>query len=76
MIVEERSDAETVYHYSDAGKKIIQVETGIVYDEAYDIYPCPYTYIESEEDIVSDEELPEDIIEDAESLKIILGEEV
>lgn len=76
MIVEERPDAETVYHYSDAGKKIIQVETGIIYDEAYDIYPCPYTYIESEEDIASDEELPEDIIEDAESLKIILGEEV
>ena len=76
MIVEERPDAETVYHYSDTGKKIIQVETGIVYDEAYDIYPCPYTYIESEEDIASDEELPEDIIEDAESLKIILGEEV
>lgn len=76
MIIEVKIDEDTVYHFSNEGKQLLQVETGIVYDEAYDIYPCPYTYIESEEDIASDEELPEDIIEDAESLKIILGEEV
>lgn len=37
--------------YSDSGLKIIQVETGIVFDDAVDLYPCKYTYIE---------EVPED----------------
>lgn len=37
---------DKVRHYSDDGKQIMQVETGKVYDEAVDIYPCPYTYVE------------------------------
>lgn len=37
--------------YSDEGKKIIQNETGIVYEEAVDVENTPYTYSESEEDI-------------------------
>lgn len=36
--------------WSDAGKYIIQKETGIKYDGAVDI-PNKYSYIESEEDI-------------------------
>ena len=34
-------------HYSDKNKKIQQVETGFIYDEAVDLYPCKFTYIET-----------------------------
>lgn len=34
---------------SDSGYRIKQVETGIVYDEAIDVYPCRYTYEETDE---------------------------
>lgn len=33
--------------YSDEGKQIRQIETGVIYDEAYDI-PNTYTYEEVE----------------------------
>lgn len=54
MIVKElfmtRSDGVKLYrHYSDEGKRLIQNETGIVYDEAIDVETAPYTYTESEE---------------------------
>lgn len=35
-----------VQHKSDEGKQIIQLETGRIYDEAIDSYPCRYTYAE------------------------------
>lgn len=35
-----------VQHKSDDGKRIIQLETGRIYDEAIDLYPCRYTYAE------------------------------
>ena len=56
------------YTKSDAGYKILQVETGIVYDEAYDSVPCPYTYTETDEPI-DDEEL-----DPQEALDILMGE--
>jgi hypothetical protein len=46
---------ELIRTYSDENKYIIQVETGIKYSEAIDI-PNKYTYIESEEEIVREEE--------------------
>ena len=54
MIKEEyvltRADGVEIHkHYSDEEKYIIQVETGIKYESAEDIYPCIYTYIESDE---------------------------
>lgn len=54
MVVKEfymtRSDGVKLYRsYSDEGKRIIQNETGIVYDEAIDVETAPYTYTESEE---------------------------
>ena len=49
----ERADLER--HYSDAGKMILQVETGAIYSEAVDVYPCRYTYKETEEDIPEEE---------------------
>lgn len=55
-----RSDGVRLYKtYSDNNKYIIQVETGIKYEEAIDVYPLRYTYIESEEDIVVEEETTE-----------------
>lgn len=53
-----------VRHYSDAGKMLIQVETGNEYEDAVDIFPCPYTYIEKEDEVeveVVDEPIPEEI---------------
>ena len=40
---------DLVKHYSDDGKTIIQLETGIEYEEAIDTYPCKYTYVEKVE---------------------------
>ena len=51
--------------YSDSNKYILQVETGIEYDEAIDVYPVRYTYIESENDIEIEEEL--EVVEENEA---------
>ena len=40
-----------VKHYSDENKLILQVETGVKYAEAIDVYPCRYTYEEMNEPI-------------------------
>ena len=58
MIVQEdygtRSDGvKLVRTYSDEGKRIIQNETGVVYNEAVDVENAVYTYSESEEYIDS-----------------------
>ena len=57
MIMKEyktRSDGvKLVRTYSDAGKKIVQNETGAMYDEAVDVENAVYTYSESEEYIDS-----------------------
>ena len=45
---------ELIRHYSDAGKYIWQVETGIEYAEAIDVMPCRYTYEETENGILED----------------------
>jgi hypothetical protein len=42
---------DLVRTYSDAGKKVIQVGTGIEYDEAIDPVEMGRTYTESENDI-------------------------
>ena len=44
--------SRTLLHtYSDSNKYILQVETNIKYNEAYDVIPCRYTYVETEEEI-------------------------
>lgn len=59
-----------IRHYSDSGKVLLQVETGINYDEAVDILPCRYTYEETDTLI----EKPEiDELEDAIGALHILG---
>lgn len=56
-----REDKVDLYRtYSDSNKYILQVETGIKYEEAIDVYPLRYNYIESEEDIVIEEETTEE----------------
>lgn len=52
-------NGKLIRHYSDMDMKLIQVETGMVYDEAIDIVPCRYTYEETDEPIVQVEELGE-----------------
>ena len=44
-----------IHTYSDKGFYILQVETNIKYNEAYDIIPCPYTYVETNEKIEREE---------------------
>lgn len=48
MIIEELLAEDMVKHYSDLKVMLLQVETGIEYSEPIDIYPCPYTYEETE----------------------------
>ena len=44
--------ARTLLHTDgDSNKYILQVETNTKYDEAYDLIPCKYTYVETEEEI-------------------------
>lgn len=57
---------DRVYTYSDAGVKIMQNETGIVYDDALDVPESGYTYTETDIAI-------EDEITDSEALSIIMG---
>ena len=49
-----------IRHSSDLKLKIKQEETGRVYDEAVDVYPCRYTYTETDEPIPE----PEEVIEE------------
>ena len=49
-------DGELVRHYSDKGLRLLQVETGLLYDEAIDIVPCQYTYEETNEKIEVEED--------------------
>jgi len=52
MIIQEEYVCKNGVHmmrtYSDAGVFIIQKETGIIYQEAYDSIPVTYTYEETE----------------------------
>lgn len=49
MIKEEILSETRVFHYSDAGVRIRQVETGKIYDNAEDNIPCRFTYEETDE---------------------------
>ena len=48
------NNKELLHTYSDNNKYILQVETNVEYDEAYDIIPCKYTYKETEEEIIDE----------------------
>lgn len=51
MVKSEKINENLIRHFSDEGKKLLQVETGIVYGEAVDVIPCRYTYEEVDEKI-------------------------
>lgn len=53
-----------IKHESDSGKMIRQVETGIEYASAVDVFPCRYTYEETEKNI---DEVSEEILRRKES---------
>lgn len=51
-----RKDGVRLYRtYSDSNKYIIQMPTNIEYSEAIDVETAPYYYIESDKDIVEEE---------------------
>lgn len=50
-ILEEILENGLIRHYSDAGKMLKQVETGVEYSEAVDVVPCRYTYEETDKPI-------------------------
>ena len=55
------NDGTLIKHYSDAGFMLLQVETGAMYSDPIDIFPCPYTYEETDELIEKEEEEEEEI---------------
>lgn len=60
MILTEFLNNETlIKHYSDKGVMLLQNETGMKYADPIDIYPCPYTYVETEE-LIEVEEVKEE----------------
>lgn len=60
MIISEIiENGNRIHHYSDAGFRILQNETGVVYDDAVDVMPCKYTYSETDE-LISVEEYIEE----------------
>ena len=53
--------ADLIKHYSDQGFVMRQIETGIEYGEAVDVYPCRYTYEETDKQIEPADELTDAI---------------
>ena len=49
-------DGTLIRHYSDEGKMLLQNETGAKYTDPVDVYPCPYTYTETDEFVEGEEE--------------------
>lgn len=51
MIMEEKATLNNgtvlIRRYSDAGVKLIQTPTGVMYDSAVDVENAPYVYVES-----------------------------
>lgn len=69
MIIQEilEDNGNVMRTYSDQNVFIRQIETGIVYDEAFDVIPVRYTYEETDIPIVqpdpTDEEALAEIME-------------
>lgn len=63
MIIVELVDNDTrERRYSDKNVKLLQVETGILYEDAVDVIPCRYTYKESD--------VPIESVDDSESKQL------
>lgn len=60
MIIVELVDDETrERRFSDKQVKLLQVETGNLYDDAIDVIPCRYTYEESDVPVEPEPEEPD-----------------
>ncbi len=66
MVITEFIEDKFVRYYSNLNVKVIQNETGAVYDEAVDIVPSKFTYSETNEPI-------EDILDAQSALDMIFG---
>ena len=66
MMIQTEQIGDRVHTSSDTGMKILQVETGIVYEDALDVPTSGYTYTETDIPI-------EDELTDSEALRIIMG---
>lgn len=65
ILTEFLNDNTLIKHYSDKGVMLLQNETGLRYADPIDIYPCPYTYSETDEVIeIEKEEVAEEMIEE------------
>lgn len=64
ILTEFLNDNTLIKHYSDKGVMLLQNETGAKYSDPIDIYPCPYTYSETDEVIEIEEEMAEEMIEE------------
>lgn len=67
MIITEKLGENCVKTYSSVGKNIKQNESGAIMQSAIDVFPNPYTYVET------DEETPQEEVDDSEALSILLG---
>ena len=72
MVVKEfyrgREDGVNLYrNYSDSNVRIKCEQTNAVYDEAIDVENAPYTYVETDEPVQSEE------LTDTQALNIIMG---
>jgi hypothetical protein len=71
MLKVENISDNLIRHYSDEGKKILQIETGILYDEAVDVLPCRFTYEETDIDAeITNEATENDYINALEDLGV------
>ena len=55
MIQTEMITPKRIRHYSDAGMMLRQIETGHLYEDAVDRFPCKWTYEETNIPIVVEE---------------------
>jgi len=62
-------DGVRIRHWSDAGMKIRQIETGALYDDAVDVVPCRYSYDETDVPVESDGSIEDK----AEAYDILMG---
>lgn len=67
MITYEILEDGRIRHYSDSYFMLKQIETGFLYNDAVDIFPCPYTYEETD--------IPIKAATAEELLNIIIGSE-
>lgn len=56
MAIQTEMVGSRIRHYSDLNMHILQVETGILYEDAVDKMPCRYTYEETDVPIEPPEE--------------------